>query len=79
MDGITGIAETYGGENPRAALEKLREQILGANALRLLGNLQPLVHGEGGGSRTISGQSCSRRKPPRHLSSHLRSYRNRLP
>ena len=50
VDGITGIAETYGGENPRAALEKLREQILGADALRLLGYLQPLVHGEGGGS-----------------------------
>ncbi len=50
VDGITGIAETYGGENPRAALEKLREQILGADALRLLGDLQPLVHGEGGGS-----------------------------
>ena len=50
VDGITGIAETYGGESPRTALEKLREQILGANALRLLGDLQPLVHGEGGGS-----------------------------
>ena len=49
VDGITGIAETYG-EKVLEPLEKLREQILGANALRLLGDLQPLVHGEGGGS-----------------------------
>ena len=49
-DGIIGIAETYGGENPRAALESLRDKIVGADALRLLGDLQGLVHGEGDGA-----------------------------
>ena len=72
VDGITGIAETYGGENPRTALEKLREQILGADALRLLGDLQPLVHGEGGGSERSQVNLVPGENP-------LDTYRNRLP
>jgi len=48
-DGIIGIAETYGGERPREALENLRGKIVGADALRILGDLQTLTHGEGGG------------------------------
>ena len=42
-DGIVGIAETYGGEQPAAGLENLRERILGADTWRLLGDLLPLV------------------------------------
>ncbi len=40
-DGIVGINETYGGEQPVAALEGLRSKILGADAFRLIGDLRP--------------------------------------
>ena len=42
-DGVVGIAETYGGESPAAALEKLRGRIHGADAYRLTGLLVDLV------------------------------------
>ena len=29
-DGVTGIAETYGGDEPARALEAIREQVIGA-------------------------------------------------
>ena len=42
-DGIVGIAETYGGEQPATALESLRERMIGTDAWRLLGDLLHLV------------------------------------
>lgn len=38
-DGIVGIAETYGGDAPRQALEALRSHIVGADAFKLTGSL----------------------------------------
>lgn len=40
-DGITGISETYGGDDPVQALEKLRSRILGADPFRMIGSLRP--------------------------------------
>jgi glucarate dehydratase len=34
-DGISGVSETYGGEAPRAALEAVRERLLGMDPFRL--------------------------------------------
>jgi glucarate dehydratase len=48
-DGVVGIAETYGGDSPRKALEALRKQIIGADAFRLTGNLLPMLRGVGEG------------------------------
>jgi glucarate dehydratase len=48
-DGLTGIAETYGGEAPADALEKLRPRLLGANPYRLTGALVDMVEGQGAG------------------------------
>lgn len=48
-DGIVGIAETYGGEKPAAALLAARGQVVGADAYRLTGDLLGLVEGEGDG------------------------------
>ena len=42
-DGIVGIAETYGGEQPAKALEKMRGCVVGANAWRLLGEIHSLL------------------------------------
>ena len=44
-DGITGIAETYGGEAPADALEQLRPRLIGANPFRLTGTLVDMVEG----------------------------------
>ena len=44
-DSVTGIAETYGGEEPANALESLRERIIGVDPWRLLGDLMPMVEG----------------------------------
>ncbi len=49
-DGVTGIAETYGGEAPAKALEELRSQIIGANPYRLMGFLNPMIEGQAQGS-----------------------------
>jgi glucarate dehydratase len=43
--GFTGVAETYGGEAPAAALEELRPKLLGANPFRLMGSLVGMVEG----------------------------------
>jgi glucarate dehydratase len=40
-DGIIGINETYGGEAPAAALYAMKEKIVGANAFRITGMLNP--------------------------------------
>lgn len=40
-DGIIGINETYGGEVPAAALRALKEKIIGQNAFRITGLLNP--------------------------------------
>jgi len=48
-DGLIGIAETYGGEAPAAALEQLRPRLLGADPYRLTGMLVDMVEGQGGG------------------------------
>lgn len=48
-DGVTGIAETYGGDGPAQALREIREQVVGADPYRLTGSLLTLVEGEGGG------------------------------
>jgi len=43
--GFTGLAETYGGEAPAAALEQLRPRLMGANPFALTGLLIDLVEG----------------------------------
>lgn len=48
-DGVTGIAETYGGDGPAQALREIREQVVGTDPYRLTGSLLSLVEGEGGG------------------------------
>lgn len=48
-DGVTGVAETYGGEAPSAALEALRPQLLGADPYRVTGMLVDMVEGRGSG------------------------------
>jgi len=40
-DGIIGINETYGGESPVAALKAVREKIIGKDAFRITGLLNP--------------------------------------
>ena len=45
QDGVVGISETYGGEEPLKALEGLRKQIIGSSPYRLTGTLSSLVHG----------------------------------
>lgn len=48
-DGITGISETYGGDEQLRQFEQVRERIVGADPYRLMGNLSPMVEGKGGG------------------------------
>jgi len=40
--GLTGIAETYGGDGPRAALEAARDRVVGMDPFRLAGLYQSL-------------------------------------
>jgi glucarate dehydratase len=40
-DGIVGINETYGGEIPATALRAIRNKLIGANAFRITGLLNP--------------------------------------
>jgi glucarate dehydratase len=47
-DGITGVSETYGGESPRAALEAVRERILGRDPFQLAGLYQDLCRDPAG-------------------------------
>jgi glucarate dehydratase len=44
-DGVIGVSETYGGEEPMKALEAIRDQIVGADPYRLTGTLSSLVQG----------------------------------
>src|SRR5438093_13366592 len=44
-DGLTGISETYGGDNPVAALEAARGRIVGADPFQLTRLSQGLVAG----------------------------------
>ena len=44
-DGVIGLSETYGGEEPMKALEEIRDQIIGADPYRLTGTLSSLVQG----------------------------------
>ena len=47
--GFTGVAETYGGEAPAAALEELRAQLVGADPFKITGLLVGMVEGRGSG------------------------------
>ena len=47
--GFTGIAETYGGEAPAAALEELRPRLIGADPFKITGSLVDMVEGRGSG------------------------------
>lgn len=47
--GFTGLAETYGGEAPAAALEELRPKLIGADPFKLTGSLVHMVEGKGAG------------------------------
>src|SRR5262249_1844392 len=42
-DGIIGVNETYGGETPAAALRAIREKLIGADAFRITGTLNPEI------------------------------------
>jgi glucarate dehydratase len=44
-DGITGVSETYGGEGPRAALEAIRERVIGMDPFQLAGLYQESGNG----------------------------------
>jgi glucarate dehydratase len=44
-DGITGVSETYGGEGPRAALEAIRERVIGMDPFQLAGLYQVSCNG----------------------------------
>lgn len=47
--GLTGVAETYGGEAPANALEELRPKLIGADPFKLTGALVDMVEGRGSG------------------------------
>lgn len=44
-DGVVGISETYGGEEPMKALESIRDRIVGSCPYRLTGTLASLIYG----------------------------------
>ena len=44
-DGVIGLSETYGGDEPVRALEAVRNQIIGASPYRLTGTLAQMVYG----------------------------------
>lgn len=47
-DGVIGINETYGGEEPKRALLAARDQLIGRDACRVTGLLSAMVEGAGG-------------------------------
>ena len=47
--GLTGIAETYGGEAPAAAIEALRPKLIEADPFKITGALSGMVEGQGSG------------------------------
>ena len=46
-DGIVGINESYGGEAPAAALQAIKRKVIGANAFRLTGLINPEMKSKG--------------------------------
>ena len=48
-DGVIGIAETYGGDQPAGALEAIRGKVIGTCPYRLTGDLSPMVEGGASG------------------------------
>ena len=53
-DGIKGISETYGGDGPRAALEAMRERVLGRDPFQLAGLYQDMCR-ESAPNREVPG------------------------
>ena len=53
-DGIKGVSETYGGDAPRAALEAMREFVIGRDPFQLAGLYQQ-VCGKSAGGRDVPG------------------------
>lgn len=49
-DGIVGINETYGGESPAAALREIRSKVIGADAFRITGLLNPEMRSASAGN-----------------------------
>jgi glucarate dehydratase len=49
-DGIVGINETYGGDAPAAALHAIRDKVIGADAFRLTGTINPEMKSKEAGS-----------------------------
>lgn len=49
-DGIVGINETYGGEGPAAALREIRRKVIGADAFRITGVLNPEMRSASAGN-----------------------------
>jgi glucarate dehydratase len=49
-DGIVGINETYGGEGPAAALREIRRKVIGADAFRITGVLNPEMRSTSAGN-----------------------------
>ena len=56
-DGVTGIAETYGGEAPAQALQALRPQLIGGNPYQLTGFLNSMVEGQPTGNSADRSQT----------------------
>ena len=48
-DGIIGVNETYGGESPAVALRSIRDKLIGADAFRITGILNPEMRGKHNG------------------------------
>src|SRR5262245_6383678 len=48
-DGIVGINETYGGDAPAAALSAIKEKIVGENAFRITGLINPEMRSKNNG------------------------------
>ena len=53
-DGLTGVSETYGGEGPRAALEAIRQQVMGRDPFQLAGLYEDMRR-ETAGERDVPG------------------------
>src|SRR5579863_3074259 len=55
-DGVSGISETYGGEAPRAALERARQNLIGRDPFQLAGLYQQMCR-EGAAVGDVPGGS----------------------
>jgi glucarate dehydratase len=56
-DGVKGISETYGGDQPRAALESVREQLIGRDPFQLAGLYRQICAAGEGQSEVPGGRS----------------------